>query len=131
MDTHMRGPAFKGQGVIPNQRALTLLFSAAAATTNLLTVEATAAELPVRVEVEVVVKTAFNGTGASIVVNGIDEANVSTTIATGTLTANASVRGTYLAYGKDRIEVVFAPGTTATTGKGAVFARIAGVGVLT
>lgn len=129
MFTHARSAARTGQGTEVNARAFSFEKTTAAATVNLLTVEPGLEKYPVRVNVEVCVKDALTGGAPSLVVQGVSEDGATTTtIATGTFAAGDTVKGSYLAYGRDKIQVVFSPGTT--TGRGAVFAQLSGVGQL-
>ena len=129
MFTHARSAAATGQGTEVNARALPFDTTTVAGTINLLTVESPMNEFPVRVNVEVLVKDALTGGAPSLVVQGVSEdGQTTTTIATGTFAAGDAVRGSYLAYGRDVIQVVFSPGTA--TGRGAVFAQLSGIGQL-
>ena len=129
MFNHHRSAAFTGQGTDHNSRAFTFDSTVAAGTVNILTVEPPLSKKPVRVNVEVMVKDAVTGAGASLVVQGVDEQGNVTTIATGTFAAGDSVKGSYLAYGRDKVQVVYAPGAT-SAGRGAVFASLSGCGQL-
>ena len=128
MFTHARSAAVQGQGTEVNARAFAFDPTVPAGTIELLTVELGLDNPPVRVQVEVCVKAALTGGAPSLVVQGVAEDGTVTTIATGTFAAGDSVKGTYLAYGRDTIQVVFSPGTT--TGTGAVFAQLSGIGQL-
>lgn len=129
MFTHARSAAATGRGTEVNSRGFIFDGTTKAGTINLLTVEKGGSKKPVRVNVEVIVKDALTGAGASLVVQGVDEGGTVTTIATGTFGAGDTVRGSYLAYGRDKVQVVYAPGATAP-GRGAVFAQLSGCGEL-
>lgn len=135
MDSHIRGPAKAGQGSMVGQRGLRLLYTDAAATTELLTVEGqNLVKEPVLVEITAVVETGFDGTGASLTVQVTPEGGAATDlIAAGGLTETAagSAVARRVCYARDKFTVVWAPGTGGTAGRGAVFAQIAGIGQLT
>lgn len=130
MFTHARSAAKTGQGTEVNARAFAFDATTTAGTKVLLVVEPGLENYPVRVNVEVCIKTALTGGSPSLTVQGVSEdGQTTTTIATGTFAAGDAVKGSYLAYGRDTIQVVYTPGTT-SAGKGAVFAQLSGVGQL-
>ncbi len=125
----MKGPAKYGNHAIVSQRGLPFQFSDKTNTQTLLTIEpSNSKELPILIEFDIVVETAFDG-GATLNINKIaEDGTVTPNVVVGTMTAGAVTTKKVLAYKRDKFQVVFTAGANATAGRGAAFFRFAGPG---